>query len=50
VRVWNTNNGKCVWRFDVNATITDVAVSITGGIAIAKSNGDADLWLMGREL
>ena len=50
VRIWNTNTGKCVWRFDVNTTITDVAVSITGGIAIAKSNGDADLWLMGREL
>ena len=50
VRVWNTKSGKCVWRFDVNSNITDVAVSISGGIGIAKSNGDADLWLMGREL
>ena len=50
VRVWNLQTGSCVWKFDVNATITDVAVSINGGIGIAKSNGDADLWLMGREL
>jgi hypothetical protein len=50
VRVWNTKSGKCVWRFDVNSNITDVAVSISGGIGIAKSNGDADLWIMGREL